>query len=433
MKIAIAGYGVEGESNYRYWSRDARNTLTIVDESEHPKHPLPKGVSTILGEGAFQQLNDFDMVIRTAGLSPYKLKTNAKVWSATNEFFEQCPVPIIGVTGTKGKGTTATMIASILRANYQKVWLVGNIGTAALDVLNEISEGDAVVYELSSFQLWDAQRSPNVAVVLGIESEHLDVHKDMKDYVSAKQRIRTYQTAGDVCVYHPTNEYARLIALSNTAAAMQRYGIKADGGAYVHEGSFYVDEQEICSTDVVTVPGKHNIENACAAITVAKHLGISNKMISKGLSSFKALPHRLEHVATINGVDYYNDSFSSSPTATVAAITSFTQPEIVIIGGVHRGASYEQLVKTIASADNVKEVVLIGEVRHTLAEALKTATVAATITEFDGTTMSEIVDYVHTKAVSGDVVVLSPGYASFDMFTDFYDRGDQFRKEVQAL
>jgi len=433
MKIAIAGYGVEGESNYRYWSKDPRHTITIVDEADHPKHALPKGVDTILGEGAFHQLIGFDMVVRTAGLSPDKIRTRGKRWSATNEFFEKCPVPIIGVTGTKGKGTTATMIAGILRANYQKVWLVGNIGTAALDILDDISEGDAVVYELSSFQLWDAERSPNVAVVLGIEPEHLDVHKDMKDYVGAKQRIRTYQSKGDICVYHPTNEYARLIALSNTTAAMQRYGIKADNGAYIHEKSFYVDEQEICSTDVISVPGKHNLENACAAITVAKHLGLSNKMITKGLSSFKALPHRLELVKTVDGVDYYNDSFSSSPTATIAAMTAFTQPEIVIIGGVHRGASHEQLVKTIAQANNVKEVVLIGDVKQTLAKALRRADVAATVTVFDGTKMADIVAYAQSKADRGDKVLLSPGYASFDMFTDFYDRGDQFKKEVQAL
>ncbi|HWT40521.1 MAG TPA: Mur ligase family protein, partial [Dongiaceae bacterium] len=207
MKIAIAGYGLEGEANYLYWSKDVANELTIVDESTVPSHPLPDGVSTILGEGAFQKLDGFDMVIRTAGLAPYKIATNGKIWSATNEFFAKCPASIIGVTGSKGKGTTSSLIASMLEKAGKKVWLVGNIGLPALDVLEKIQPDDIVVYELSSFQLWDLEKSPHIAVVLFIEQEHLDVHRSMEEYVEAKGQIAYHQTPQDTLIYNAENSY----------------------------------------------------------------------------------------------------------------------------------------------------------------------------------------------------------------------------------
>ncbi len=157
MKIAIAGYGVEGEANFAYWSKDPSNEIVIVDQKAIPDRPLPQGVATILAPNAFEQLDGFNLVIRTAGLPPRNIKTNGKIWSATNEFFAKCPADIIGVTGSKGKGTTASLIASILEAAGRKVWLVGNIGQPGLEVLDQIHPEDIVVYELSSFQLWDVE------------------------------------------------------------------------------------------------------------------------------------------------------------------------------------------------------------------------------------------------------------------------------------
>jgi len=432
MKIAIAGYGLEGEANYKYWSVDTNNILTIVDQHQ-PARQIPEGALTIIGEDAFENLIGFDLVIRTAGLSPYKIHTDGRVWSATNEFLEKCPATIIGVTGTKGKGTTASLIASIFEAAGKKVWLVGNIGTSAIDALPQIMPDDIVVFEMSSFQLWDVVRSPHTAVVLQIEPDHLNVHKDMNDYIHAKANIRKFQGDSDMCVYHPTNKYSQQIAFSIGERGAIKYDSPDDGGVYVKDGSFYQVEQLICSTDVLQLIGRHNIENACAAITVAKLYDISNDSIEQGLREFKGLPHRLEFVRTISGVDYYNDSFSSAPSATVAAIKSFTQPEVLIIGGVDKKADFTELTQTIVEHSNVKEVLLIGTIKEELYETFREGGVTTDLTVLDAKTMGEIVHIAQEKATSGDVVILSPGCASFDMFTSFYDRGDQFREVVSSL
>lgn len=432
MKIAIAGYGLEGEANYRYWSADVANELTIVDERQ-PSRDIPAGAQTIIGEGAFENLDGFDLVIRTAGLAPYKIKTDGKIWSATNEFFAQCPAPIIGVTGTKGKGTMSSLIAAIFEAAGKKVWLVGNIGISAIDALGEVGSEDVVVFELSSFQLWDLERSPQTAVIGLIEPDHLNVHVDMEDYVTAKGHIRLHQKDGDICIYHPTNHYSHQLAMSVSAGTITRYAIPDDGGVYERDGEFLQKGDVICPTDLLQLIGQHNIENACAAISVARAHGVSIDAIEEGLKSFKGLPHRLEYVRKFGEADYYNDSFSSAPPATVAALKSFEQPEIVIVGGIDKASDFSIVIDTVRSKTNIKEVILIGQIRQKLADEFAQAGVSAKVTVLDATTMAEIVNYARQVAVPGDVVLLSPGTASYDMFRDFYDRGDQFRNIVNSL
>ena len=429
MKIAIAGFGVEGQSNYAYWAKDPSNDITIVDENEHTE--APEGVALITGPDAFKKLNGFDLVVRTAGLSPYEITTDGKIWSATNEFFAQCPAPIVGVTGTKGKGTTSSMLASMFKASGKKTWLVGNIGIPSLEVLAQVQPGDVVVYELSSFQLWDVEQSPDVAVVLGIEPEHLDVHRDMDDYVQAKGNIRRFQKSTDLCVFNSSNEYSVSIASLSRDGTTIPYGLNEQNGGHVKEGFFYVADDIICSVDELRLKGDHNKENAAAAVVVAHAMGVSNDAIAAGLRNFEGLPHRLEFVRTFKGIDFYNDSFSSSTPATIAAVHAFRQPEIVIIGGIDRGGDFDHLAKELQSQSNIKKILLIGDIRHKLDTIFSKYNLPVLIS--DAQTMGEVVHEAAAISASGDVVILSPGCASFDMFKNFSDRGDQFREEVRSL
>lgn len=432
MKIAIAGFGLEGESSYHYFAADSSNQITIVDQKQ-PSRELPLGVSTIIGKDAFEKLADFDLVVRTASLSPTKIKTNGVIWSATNEFFSKCPAQIIGVTGTKGKGTIASLIANIFEADGKKVWLLGNIGVASLDHLSQINPSDIVVYELSSFQLWDLKYSPHVAVVSLVEPEHLNIHADFEDYVNAKSNIRRHQGDDDICIFHPTNTSSLKIARSSDKGKAFRYGAPDDGGVYVKDDGFYQVEHKICSKDALQLIGRHNVENACAAISVAKFYDISDEVIETGLRNFPGLPHRLEYVRTIDGVEYYNDGFSSSTPATVAAIQSFTQPEILIVGGIDRGGNFMEIADAMAAQNNIKTVIVIGEIRNKLAKILSSVNFNTPVVITNAKDMKTIVELAKSYAKSGDIVLLSPGCASFDMFKDFYDRGDQFRDVVNSL
>jgi UDP-N-acetylmuramoylalanine--D-glutamate ligase len=427
MKIAIAGYGVEGRSSYQYFSEEG-DDITILDDRTEIDD-LPDEVRAILGAAAFSHLEEYDMVVRSPSLAPQKLASAKKIWSATNEFFARCPAPIIGVTGTKGKGTTSSLAAAMLQRSGKTVHLVGNIGTPALDVLASIKESDIVVYEMSSFQLWDLEASPHVAVILMIEPDHLNIHADFDDYVLAKGKIAAHQHENDIVIYHPTNESsAKAAALS--AGTRMRY--MTPEAAFVEEGTVKIGATVICRTDEVGLKGEYNLENVCAALSAAWQFSQDSESFAQAIREFKGLEHRLEYVTTKQGIEFYNDSFSSAPTATMAAITAFAEPIVLIVGGFDKGVDLTPLAEKIMAAGNIEKVVIIGQVRHQLAKVFE----QAGFEKFDSTgetDMKKIVDLAVSYAPEGGVVLLSPGCASFDMFKNFYERGTLFKQAVSEL
>ena len=426
MKIAIAGYGIEGESNYKYWAVNSKNLITIVDQ-KMPERQLPVGVDTIIGEDAFEKLQDFDLVVRTAGLAPIKIKTNAKIWTATNEFFEKCPAQIIGVTGTKGKGTTASLIASILGEVDKKVWLVGNIGSPGLDIIDQIQPNDIVLYELSSFQLWDIQKSPHIAVILYIEQEHLDVHYDMNEYINAKNNIIKYQTADDILVYNKLNQYAKNIAGSSKARIIS---YPDESTAHMREDSFYYAEQKICSIDILKLLGQHNQDNACAAIDAAWEFTHDIDAIKNGLNKFTGLPHRLQFVREVDSVKYYDDSIATTPSSAIAALKSFDDSKVIILGGSSKGSDFSELGKELTKHD--VKAILIGDESVNIANSCRIAGFSD-YEIIDNITMVEIVNKAMSLSKKGGVVLLSPASASFGLFKNYSDRGDQFIDAVMKL
>ncbi len=426
MKIAIAGYGAEGESNYRYFALDPSNEITIVDQRQ-PDREIPSGIATIIGNDAFEKLNGFDLVIRTAGLSPHKIITDGKIWSATNEFFAKCPAKIIGVTGTKGKGTTASLIASILESAGRKVWLLGNIGKPALDVIEQIKSDDLVVYELSSFQLWDLEKSPHVAVVLFIEQEHLDVHIDMKEYVNAKNNITRYQTADDYLIYNQSNEYARSIADGSKAKLIGYTDIET---SHVADDNFYYGEQKISSVNTLQIMGKHNYDNACAAIDAIWEYVRDSEVIERGLGAFKGLPHRLQFVRMVNEVKYFDDSIATTPSSAIAALRAFDGPKVIILGGSSKGSDFTELAAELLRHD--VKVILIGDEANKIATECQ----SAGFVDFEiinNATMTDVVKRSQILSKPDGVVLLSPASASFGLFKNYVDRGDQFQAAVKML
>lgn len=408
MKIALAGFGLEGKASYDYWNTPG-NEVVIVDEREQLED-LPLGAKTLLGSGVLSGLASFDLVIRTPGLRPDKIITNGKIWSSTNEFFLKCPAPIIGVTGTKGKGTTSSLITSILRAAGRTVHLVGNIGTPALTELGKIQPDDVVVFELSSFQLWDLKRSPHVAVVLGIEPDHQDVHTSMEEYVEAKGNIARYQTEEDIIVFNDTNDLSKKIA-GYSKAKPEPY-------------PFAIDDLK----SALQIPGEHNVENASAAVAAVKEYVTDPALLREGLGAFTGLPHRLKFVREVGSVQYYDDSIATTAGSALAAVRSFTQPKLILLGGHEKGGDYTELMKECAKR-NV-HIIAYGANRHMLKQLSEEYGVLCEVNDGD---MSAVVAAAAARARPGDIVILSPAAASFDMFKNYADRGDQFIAAVGRL
>ncbi len=435
MKIVIAGFGVEGKASYKYWH--AKGDEVAIADERAGLTDAPVDAQLILGPNAFAQLGEFARIIRSPSVRPDKLPYGDKVWSATNEFFAKCSAPIIGVTGTKGKGTTSSLIASILRAAGKAVHLVGNIGQPALDVLPSITPNDVIVYELSSFQLWDLQKSPHIAVVLAIEPDHLDVHADFNEYLAAKANIRKHQEQDDVCYYHSTNEFARRIAMTGDWPEdeeerkiwqAQAFRYATPEAVYVQDGNFIVHDEVICPTSAVQLLGEFNIENACAAISAARNFTVDSRAIEQGIREFTGLLHRLKFVAEVDGIRYYDDSIATTPGSAIAALKAFEQPKVIILGGSDKGADYTDVIEVCRETES--QVLAIGQTGLVIRELC--AKLGVVCTRVDGG-MMEVVQKAHELAHVGDVVILSPASASFDQYRSYADRGDQFIVAVEAL
>jgi UDP-N-acetylmuramoylalanine--D-glutamate ligase len=402
--------------------------VVILDENESTD--LPQGVRHVVGVRAFEALDTYDMVVRTPSMQPDRLCDAKKVWSVANEFLEKCPAQIVGVTGTKGKGTTSSLIAAILREAGKSVHLLGNIGVPALDVLPKVVETDIVVYEMSSFQLWDLERSPHVAVVLMVEPDHLNVHADFNDYVAAKANIARHQHADDILVYHPSNSYSAKIAQLSVATTKMRY--LSEETAHIVNGVITIDGKEICAVDEVGLKGEYNLQNICAAIAACWSFTQDVAAIKRAVTQFRGLQHRLEFVAAKGGVDYYNDSYSSTPTAAIAALTAFDTPLVLIVGGYDKQIDLSPLATAIIASKNIKKVIVMGQVNEKLA-ALFEAEHFDNYINLGITDFRNVVNAAVENAVAGDTILLSPGCASFDMFKNMSDRGEQFKQLVGEM
>lgn len=444
MKIALIGFGLEAKSAYDYFkSIDQNITFEIYDENSKSKIELPNGVKF------FGDFHDFskiqaDLIVRTPAVNPSRLPKSAKITSVTNLFFEKCPASIIGVTGSKGKGTVSSFIAEILRAAGLKVYLVGNIGLPALNELSKIQKDDAVIYELSSFQLWDAQKSPHIAILNNLEVDHLDVHDGFEDYVAAKMNIAKNQTENDFFIFNAENP----IVLKNVENLKNQ--LKAElqpfrdyNLAHIQENHFLWGDEVLFETNILKIPGEHNQKNACAAMIATfdflREKGFENEEIfdfwREGLSKFTGLPHRLKFVREFEGVRFYDDSIATTPGSAIAALNSFEKPKILILGGSNKGADLSELIEKILkmSEQELRKVILMGAESEKLTQKLISGGFKRFINLGTETNMQEVVKTAFKNAKSGDVVILSPAHASFDMFKSYVDRGEQFVENVNLL
>lgn len=462
--IAILGYGIEGKSMLRYLIDHGFTQLTVCDQKE--SLDFPSHVQLCCGSDYLKNLRDFSVVYRTPGISPLKKelveaeREGVVLSSLMQFFFDHCPCPIIGVTGTKGKGTTSTLIYKMLQSAGFETYLGGNIGEPPVNFLDRLNEKSIVVLELSSFQLQDLKKSPQISVVLNVTSDHMDYHRDKEEYLSAKEAIVKFQGEDDVAIFNDDYEYfQRYEKLTRAKKFYVSREKLVQNGAYIKRGGslpgiYFVrdgKEEFICTLrqpqgdnsgcDIGLI-GSHNLENVLPAATVGRILNVPISTVQKVLRSFTGLPHRLEFVKSVTGVRYYNDSFSTTPDTSIAAVESFEQPTILIAGGSEKHADYTTWGEKVYGLESVRFVILMGQTAQKMEDALIRAEQkflkegkrrANDFRVLHAISLEEALTMAKVNAKVGWVTVMSPAAASFDMFKNYKERGETFKKFVQSL
>ena len=430
-KVAIIGLGVSNLPllDYLY---DKKANVTIFDEREYdqiPKENIEKitnyGFMMHFGKDCLQNLKNFNVIFRSPSCLPTKpelveeANRGALVTSEIELLMQMCPAKIIGITGSDGKTTTTSLINCILQKAGYRTFLGGNIGTPLFTKLPEMTPEDMVVLELSSFQLMGMEVSPQIAVITNITPNHLNIHKDFQEYIDAKKNIFKYQDENGILVLNYDNEITRECAK------------EAKGKVIFFSSQTKLDNGYIVDEDVI-LRGNHNYQNIATAISATASL-VDIETAIKAIKEFKPVEHRIEFVKEIDGVKWYNDSASSSPSRTLSGLNAFKEKIVLIAGGYDKNLDYTPLAKPII--DKVRTLILIGQTAGKIYDVVKEELEKEhkSLDIYMCETLEETIPIARKNAKSGDIVLFSPASASFDMFKNFADRGNQFKELVRNL
>jgi UDP-N-acetylmuramoylalanine--D-glutamate ligase len=442
-KVLVVGLARTGIAVARFMRNEgakvtAADLMTREQLGQYAQKALAMGISLQLGPHGDETFSEFELIVVSPGV-PHTIGPLEKARQAGVPVIGELELaaqymsePIVGISGTNGKTTTTSLVGEMLRASGLKVFVGGNIGNPLIDYVSSESRADVIVAEISSFQL-DTMESfrPKVGVLLNVSEDHLDRYRDFQDYVHSKARLFENQHSTDVAVLNRADPVTSIVESAIRCRKLY-FNINSHGGDGVElRGSEIVCR--LISRAPVTfslakygAKGVHNHENAAAASLAALAAGASDSGIQRTLDTFKGLPHRLQHIRTVNSVRYYNDSKATNVGAVIRSVESFNSPVILIMGGRDKGGSYEGLIKVMQ--ERVKKLIAMGEAREKISAALGGAA------ESEGATdIEEAVGLAQQAATPGDVVLLSPACSSFDMFADYAERGEAFCRAVENL
>ncbi len=442
-KVLLLGFGREGQSSYRLIRRvlpELHLTIADADKSVLGNEILKNDhfVDFILGEGYLEGLNSFEQIMKSPGISLKNITYDidrSSITSQTDLFLSRYSCQIIGVTGTKGKSTTATLTHHILKLGEKESLLMGNIGRSAFDFIDEIRPETNLVYELSSHQLEYIRRSPHIAVLLNLYQEHLDAYRSFYDYQDAKMNIAKYQVKGDCFIFNCDDERIRQFVsmMDITDRLPFSFQTTLDNGCYVQNGKIIYSsgEKKEVIFDLnrkIKLKGDHNLMNIMAAASVCKQLGVDNEIIAEGIASFRGLEHRIEYVGEFNGIHFYDDSIATIPEACIEAVKSLDKVDTLILGGFDRGIDYSGLAKFL-SASGIRNLIFTGEagrrILHEIKDIKSSGQTLFLISRFD-----EIKDIVFHVTRKGYICLLSPAAASYDEFQNFEMKGKRYKDLV---
>jgi len=448
-KVAVIGLGVSNMPLLEYLY-EKKAQVTVFDErtiDEIPSETINKintyEFSYSFGKNCLEKLNGFNIIFRSPSCLPTRAELQkeadrgAIVTTEVEMLMEICPCKIVGVTGSDGKTTTTSLINAILKKAGYKTFLGGNIGTPLFTKLPEMEPNDIVVLELSSFQLMNMHISPDIAVITNITPNHLNIHKDYQEYIDAKKCIFKNQNEKGILILNYDNDITRECAKeANGNVVFFSSKVKLDNG-FIVDGNIIKEcndkvRKHILNTDEVILRGNHNFQNIATALAATKTL-VDTDIAVQAIKEFKPVEHRIEFVKEIDGVKWYNDSASSSPTRTISGINAFKENIILIAGGYDKNLEYEPLAKPVV--DKVSTLILIGQTAEKIYDVVKNESEKENkkINIYMCDTLEQTIEIAKKSAKKGDVVLFSPASASFDMFKNFADRGHKFKNLVNKI
>lgn len=437
-RILVLGLAKSGTAAARALLQHGKQ-VRINDKSAKPEDRLIKeledlGAEVFYGDHPLEALNNMELVVKNPGISydhpivREAISKNIPVITEVELAYYLTESPIIGITGSNGKTTTTTLITKMIESSGIPVKVAGNIGIVATDVALSIDEDTTMVLELSSFQLQGTEKfRPNIAVLLNIYEAHLDYHKTFENYTAAKCNIFKNQTEKDYVVFNADDPII-MNEISHAKGRLVPFSVKnmTEDGAYISSGKIYFRGEEIIHVDDVVLVGNHNLENILAAVAAAKLRGAENEAIRNVLATFSGVKHRLQYVETIEGRKFYNDSKATNILATQKALASFTQPVILLAGGLDRGNEFTDLIPYLK---NVKGMVLFGQTKGKLQQIAEQVHIPYILAE----NVEQAAEQAFHMSVEGDVILLSPACASWDQYRTFEERGDMFIQAVHRL
>lgn len=435
-KVLILGLARSGQAAAKLLSKLGA-IVTVNDGKAFEENPsaqvlLEEGIKVICGSHPLELLDeDFALMVKNPGI-PYSnemvkkaLDKGIQVLTEVELAYLISEAPIFAITGSNGKTTTTTMIADVLNHAGQSALLSGNIGFPASEVAVDAKENDRLIMELSSFQLMGVdQFRPHIAVITNLMPTHIDYHGSFEEYVNAKWNIQNNMSDKDFLILNGDQEISYDLANKTKATILYFSSQKEVDGAYCLDGKLYFEGEYIMDADQIGVPGLHNVENALATIAVAKLANVDNDSIKETLASFGGVKHRLQYVGQVNQIKFYNDSKSTNILACQKALSSFDNSNLILVaGGLDRGNEFDDLVPDIIG---LKKLILLGQ----SADKMKKAAEKAGVSYLDAKDVAEATAIAFKEAKQGDVVLLSPANASWDMYKSFETRGDEF---IQAF
>lgn len=430
-KVAIIGLGVSNVPLLDYF-KDIDCEVSIFSEKDINIDLSSYNYKTYIGSDCLNNLVGFDIIFRSPSCLPNRPEILAEkqrgcyVTTEVEEVIKLSPSKIIGVTGSDGKTTTTTLIDLVLRANGYKTYLGGNIGTPLFTKINDMTEKDVVILELSSFQLMNMEVSPSISVITNITPNHLDIHGSYEEYIDAKKNI--YKNSNGILVINADNEITSKIESDREIRYFSRYN--QTNCFYTIDGIIYFNGEKVFDTSNLKIRGVHNHENICACMSALYGMVDVYKSFV-AIKEFAGVEHRLEFVREVNGVKWYNDSVSSSPTRTIAGINSYDEEIVLIAGGYDKNLDYSPIARPIL--DKVKVLILFGNTKNKIYDAVIKEKTNEDIEIYVCDTLNEVVIKAYETSKQGQVVLFSPASASFDMFKNFADRGIQFKGLVNKL